>query len=136
MPSLGSNSFPCLATRTCPFFVFILLCASCVSPGNDLAVLESAEPIEAHEPSSVDSLDWGPFGDLSHLELSFMDTDADAVIYVTGPYELVYWDEEQIDLIGNLYPDTGAARLTLMQRGDEVWAHLRIPDAEYLTRVE
>ena len=113
-----------------------LIIAACALPVADRETLNMHAEISEEKLQSDRPLGWGVFGDLMQLELSFHDLDTDAVVYVTGPYELIYWDDDQVDLVGHLFPDIGGARLTLMQREDEVWAHLRLSNAEYLTRVE
>jgi len=136
MKLVGPSAFlPPSARRSLPLLLGMIV-AACALPVADPATLDIPAEIPEEKLLSDRPLGWGAFGDLMQLELSFHDLDTDATVYVTGPYELIYWDDEQIDLVGNLFPDTGDARLTLMQRDDEVWAHLRLSNAEYLTRVE
>ena len=98
----------------------------------------SSIPLEEIEGRPV-SLDWGPFAELAELELSFYDAAENTSVKVTGPYRIVYWDEERVELIGRL--DTGTegagdeARLTLWTMPDALWAQLSLVHADYLARV-
>lgn len=105
--------------------------------GADQASNESDDRI-SQEPTITHAsrVDWGPFSDLSRLELAFQGIDPGDLVYVNGPYELVYWDEQRVELVGEAFPQLEPAHLTLLQRGPELWAHLRVESAEYLTRVE
>lgn len=119
--------------------------AGCLSPLPDpvrsppTSDVESRALPERSPGTSRVALDWGPFSTVDGLEFSFFDAETADVVHVTGPYRLVYWDEDRIDLVAGLGLQLGAfpeeARVTLLEQRGEFWVQIRVVGREYLTRI-
>ena len=98
----------------------------------------SAAPV-ADTSGGADAHDaWGPFGDLEALRFSFYDTHSNAFVKVIGPYQLVYWDHDRVEMIGHTPEAIESVKIVLMRQHDQFWAKLSMVGlgTQYLTRVE
>ncbi len=69
------------------------------------------------------------------LEFSFYDVDRAEIVRVTGPYRLVAWHADRIDLVASIGSHPGRAKLVVLERNGELWVRVSVVEREYLTRV-
>lgn len=98
-------------------------------------VYADVDDIRVFAGEAEQRLEWGPFQELEALEFSFFDPESNETVAVSGPYRVLYWDHSRVELVGQVAGRPSDARITLSEQEEVFWAHLRLSDREFLTRV-
>ena len=120
---------------------FWILAALCTG----LAVAHSAGavlPTRSEEPHRVlptpapqaPGIEWSVL--LANLHLEFVDPVTDRRYTASGPFELVSEEVDQIELRAATGAGETAPFVTIVRRGDALWALARFSDREFATRLE